>query len=391
MRRSNLFSLSALSCYFVSMMIGSLHAQVVPTLSVYVVAQFNATPFFVGLFFVAVAASAVVASQWVGVLSDRGANRRALISLGMIAGAAACLCFALSPSYWAALVVAMLVFSFSFITLPQVMALSREFADMAFPPERVALFNAAVRASFALSWVASPPLGFHLQHELGPQTHYLWLVGFYVLAGIVAYVALPRMGEVDKKTESEKDENNQKSADIPLNLKIGFAACAILFGLNHSYMIALPHLLSQHLSVETYHAGRLMGLAAAIEIPLMLLGGWLASRIPVLLLLRISSVAAIILFAGIWLSEGLIPLYALQFFNAVFIGFLAALGMTWFQDQMPRHPGVASSLFGNTMNVGNIIGSLLVGIFAAWLGYRHLYAVNAIAGLLAMVLLFFCR
>ena len=56
-RSSALLSGPALSCYFVSMLIGSLHAQVVPTLTVYVVDSFNVTPFYLGMFFVAVAAA----------------------------------------------------------------------------------------------------------------------------------------------------------------------------------------------------------------------------------------------------------------------------------------------------------------------------------------------
>src|SRR5690606_39563031 len=56
-------------------------------------------------------------------------------------------------------------------------------------------------------------------------------------------------------------------------------AFALLFGANHAYVLGLPMLLTQELSAPAQVAGWLMGTAAAIEIPVMLLAGWLAARL----------------------------------------------------------------------------------------------------------------
>lgn len=375
---------AALLTYFISFLIGSLYAQTMPTLSVYIVERYHTTPFYLGVFFVALAASAIVVSQILGVFSDKGASRLVLILVGMTAGALACAGFALSTQYWMALACGIFAYSFSAIALPQLMAQGREYADQNLAPQQVPLFNAILRASFAFAWVAGPPVGFYLQHTLGSIHHYLYLSVAYLSVGVIAWLLLP-------KVRRNINPHKNTAARIPFNLKVGFIACAILFGLNHSYIIALPQLLEQSLHIPVYKTGYILGAAAAIEIPIMLLGGWLAARKPVLPLMRIGAGAAAGLYLGVWLADTLWQLVALQFFNALFIGFVGGLGMTWFQDQMPNFTGTASSLFSNAINLGNILGSILIGVVAAWVGYQHLYLANALAAFIAIGLLFYCK
>ncbi len=390
---------AALLTYLMSFLIGSLYAQTLPTLSVYIVERYQITPFYLGVFFVSLAASAMTVSQIVGVLSDKGMSRLWLIFAGMVAGALACAGFALSAHYWQALACGVFIYSFSAMTLPQIMAQGREYADQHFAAQQVPLFNAILRASFALAWVAGPPIGFYFQHTLGSINHYLSLSIAYLGVGIMAWFLLPKVQRAKVKPSKVQAPNvgappvsdDNHSGRIPFNLKLGFVACAILFGVNHSYIIALPQLLEQHLHIPIYNTGYILGAAAALEIPIMLLGGWLAARLPVLPLVRIGAAAAASLYLGVWLANSLWQLIALQIFNAVFIGFVAGLGMTWFQDQMPHLTGTASSLFSNAINLGNILGSLLIGLMAAWVGYQHLYLANTLCALIAVALLFFCK
>ena len=383
----------ALWTYVIAFMIGSIYAQVIPTLSLFLVDNFEANAFELGVFFVLFAASTICVSQVIGVLSDRGLNRLHLAAAGLATGALGCVGFAYSPSYGFALVVAVFIFCFSGITLPQVMAAGREHADTHFAPEQIPLYNSALRASFALSWVAGPPLGFILQHQLGAKTHYLALAVAHVVAILLVLTRLPKNAANSQRAKQSAQESDtpHEKPHIPLNLKIGFLACAILFGMNQSYIIALPQLLREHLDISTHYTGFIMGTAAALEIPIMLLGGWLAARAPLLPLIRLGALAASLLYLGVWLSSSLWHLIALQVFNAIFVGFIAGLGMTWFQDQMPKFAGTASSLFNNSTNLGNVMGSIVVGTIAAWLGYHHMYGFNAVFTLVAVALLFLCK
>ncbi len=379
-----LFTPKALVSYFIGFMIGSLMAQILPTLSVYLVDRFNSTAFELGVFFMALAASSIVTSQVVGRFSDKGYSRPKLIFLSALAGAGACILFALSTSYWMALATGVTLFSLATIAFPQIMAHTREYANKEVPSAQIALFNSILRASFALAWIAGPPLGFQLQHWLGNSWHYGLLALSYTLVGLIALWFLPTLEPLPKKDITQ-------AVTIPRNLKLGVVAMALLFGVNHSYLIGLPQLIQTQLGLSPAYTGYVMGLAAGLEIPVMLLGGWLGSRMALIPLIRVGALSAMLLYLGVWASNALWQLFALQIFNAVFVGMVAGLGATWFQDQMPKHTGYASSLFVNAINLGNILGGLIIGIFAAWLGYRHLFIVNALVASMALAVLFLCH
>ncbi len=386
-----LFRAGAVMTYVTAFLIGSIYAQMIPTLSLYLVKRYGSTPIEIGLFFVVLSVGTIAVSQVIGVLSDRGMNRLILVCGGLFAGAAACLCFALSPSYWIALGLGVIAFSFAGITLPQINALGREYADETIEPEHIPLYNAVLRATFALSWVGGPPLGFILQHALGATSHYLWLAVAHGVVGFLAWFFLPRVKIKKQQPIAPLDERNATTPSIPTNLKIAFIACAILFGVNQSYIIALPLYLNEYLGIASHLTGYIMGTAAALEIPIMIMGGILAAKISLLPLIRVGALGAFLLYLGIWLSSGLWHIIALQVFNAIFVGFVAGLGMTWYQDQMPSLTGTASSLFNNAINTGNVLGSLIIGIIAAWIGYHHMYAANAMFALVALALLAICK
>lgn len=374
----------ALFVYAITFATCSLFAQTHPTLSAFLLSNFAVTAFELGIFFVGLAVSAIVVSQWLAGLSDKfGWKRPNLAGLGMLAGAAAFIGFAYSPNYWSALAICLVFYSLSAVTLPQLLAHGREFAERTVADRQVPLFNSILRSSIALAWVAGPPLGFYLQHALGGRNHYLVIAVAYALMGLLAWRLLP--GIERPKTAGEV------RIRYPRDIKLGFAAFTIIFGVNQAYLIGLPPFLVSHLKVDTVYAGYLMGTAAALEVPIMILGGWLATRVSILPLLKAGVLAAVLLYCGVFWAGELWQLFALQIFNAIFVGLTAGLGMTWFQDQLPNHTGSASTLFVNAMNVGNVLGGVLLAVFASWLGYRTLYLVNAVVMSLALLVLWQCR
>ncbi len=384
-RTQHLLSPRSLLTYLSALMMGLLYAQMMPTLSLFVVERFDASPFELGVFFVLLAAVSIGVSQAIAGLSDRGFSRHWLIGIGLCAGALASWLFSLCTSYMAALTVALCCFSLTAISFPQIMALCREYANEQLDAKTLPLYNALLRASFALSWVGGPPLGFWLQHRFGAELHYQGLALAFIAVAFASALTLPKVKPLASSRQAEP------APAWPRALYLGFLACSLLFAVNHSYMLAVPQLLSQHLGFSSHHAGQMMGLAALLEIPIMLAGGFLASRMPLLPLLRLGALSALLYSLGIWFATELWHLFALQFFNALFIGCIAALGMTWFQNLLPGYAGTASSLFTNAINLGNIIGSLLIGLVASWVGYRHLYLANAACALLALGLLFWAR
>jgi SET family sugar efflux transporter-like MFS transporter len=82
------------------------------------------------------------------------------------------------------------------------------------------------------------------------------------------------------------------------------------------------------------------------------------------------------LYLGIYYAASLWQLFALQLFNAMFIGILAGLGVSVIQNLMPGRSGAASALYTNTTHMGNLLSSLLVAVVADMFGYHQVFIVN---------------
>ncbi len=378
----SLVSPGTLSIYLLTVLLGGMYALVSPTLSFYLAEHFGVRPLAVGGFFVAVALANIVYGQAIAQRSDRLSQRHGLIFGGMVCGGLACFGFASAEHYGWVLLTGLTLFSMSSAVLPQIFALSREYADACLPERQTALFNSTVRACIALAWVAAPPAGFFLQGWIGFQAQYFAVGVCYIAAGILAYFALPR---IPKTASPAARRFALPTGDRQMLLAI--LAFALLFGANHAYVLGLPMLVTRELGHGAPMAGCLMGTAAALEIPIMLFTGWLATRVRLLLMIRFGCAAAVILYLGVWQANALWQMFALQLFNATFVGCMAGLGITLFQNMQPGKAGMASTLFTSTNQVGNIFGSLLIGVFADWYGYQNLYGVNMLVALVALAAL----
>lgn len=379
--RNALFGPQALAIYSLTALLGGMYALVAPTLTLYLAEQFGMRPLAVGGFFVGTALANIVYSQAIARWSDRLQQRHGLILTGMSLGALACAAFALAPNYWTVLLAGLTLFSMSNAVLPQIFALSREYADHCLPPHQTTLFNSAVRACIAMAWVAAPPAGFFLQSWIGFERQYLTVGAAYAVIGVLAFIALPR---IPKKARAAPAGAASPGKEIILAM----AAFALLFGANQAYVLALPLLVTRELDGAAQTAGWLMGTAAGLEIPIMLLAGWLAARLRLLLIIRFGCAAAVVLYLCVWQANAVWQMFALQILNAIFVGCLGGLGITFFQNMLPGRTGVASTLFTNTNQLGNIFGALMIALVADLFGYRNLYAANMLAALLAFSLLF---
>jgi Major Facilitator Superfamily. len=68
-------------------------------------------------------------------------------------------------------------------------------------------------------------------------------------------------------------------------------------------------------------------------------------------------------------------LIGLQFFNGLFIGIIASIGLIYFQDLLPKRTGVASTLFNNCISCSIILAGMLQGIISANFGHHMIYVI----------------
>ncbi len=114
-----------------------------------------------------------------------------------------------------------------------------------------------------------------------------------------------------------------------------FVICTLMWGTNSLYIINMPLFIINELHLPEKLAGVMMGTAAGLEIPTMLIAGYFAKRLGKRLLMCIAVVAGLCFYAGMLLAHAPATLLGLQLLNAIYIGILGGIGMLYFQDLMP--------------------------------------------------------
>lgn len=76
---------------------------------------------------------------------------------------------------------------------------------------------------------------------------------------------------------------------------------------------------------------------------------------------------------------------------AFFLAILLGIGISYFQDILPDFPGYASTLFANTMMIGQLCGNLLGGMMSGWVGLENVFYVSAGSLFLGIILIFLTK
>jgi SET family sugar efflux transporter-like MFS transporter len=381
---NQLFRPVALGIYVLFCLVGVVGALVLPTLSLFLAKEIGVRPLLVGIPFAGIALASMAYNHFIGHWSDGLSDRRPLVAACCIVGALVCLTLAYSRVYWVVAVAVVVFLSFAMVSFSQVMAYSLDYAEDNIPAERVPLFNAIVRAQIAIAWMAGPPVGFLLAAYMGFTFMYLLAAGMFVVVAVLSLKLLPHLRphthQLLEKPEVQPINTEQKRALI-LSL-IGFS---LMWGANNAYLISFPLHLKDGLGISIEWMGWVMGTAAGLEIPFMLLAGYYAARIKIMTLIKVAGVAALLLYLGVYFGTHLWQFFALQILNAMFIGILAGLGVSVIQDLLPGRSGMASSLYTNTTHMGNLLSSLLVAVVADMYGYHQVFAVNLFIVALAIL------
>ncbi len=111
----------------VAFLTGIAGALQTPTLSLFLSTEVIDSPFMVGLFYTGSAVIGIIVSQLLATYSDRAGDRKRLILLCCLLGAAGCLLYAYNRNYYILLFIGVILTSFGSTANPQMFALAREY------------------------------------------------------------------------------------------------------------------------------------------------------------------------------------------------------------------------------------------------------------------------
>ncbi|KDX46715.1 sugar efflux transporter SetA [Escherichia coli] len=365
----------------VAFMMGVAGALQAPTLSLYLSREVGAQPFWIGLFYTVNAIAGIGVSLWLAKRSDSQGDRRKLIIFCCLMAIGNALLFAFNRHYLTLITCGVLLASLANTAMPQLFALAREYADNS--AREVVMFSSVMRAQLSLAWVIGPPLAFMLALNYGFTVMFSIAAGIFTLSLVLIAFILPSVARVELPSENAL---SMQGGWQDSNVRMLFVASTLMWTCNTMYIIDMPLWISSELGLPDKLAGFLMGTAAGLEIPAMILAGYYVKRYGKRRMMVIAVAAGVLFYTGLILFHSRLALMTLQLFNAVFIGIVAGIGMLWFQDLMPGRAGAATTLFTNSISTGVILAGVIQGAIAQSWGHFAVYWVIAVISVIALFL-----
>ena len=361
------FDLTSTAFLIVAFLTGIAGALQTPTLSIFLTDEVHARPAMVGFFFTGSAVIGILVSQFLAGRSDKRGDRKSLIVFCCLLGVLTCTLFAWNRNYFVLLFVGVFLSSFGSTANPQMFALAREHADKT--GREAVMFSSFLRAQVSLAWVIGPPLAYALAMGFSFTVMYLSAAVAFIVCGVMVWLFLPSMQkELPLATGTVEAPRRNRRDTLLL-----FVICTFMWGSNSLYIINMPLFIINELHLPEKLAGVMMGTAAELEIPTMLIAGYFAKRLGKRFLMRVAAVGGVCFYAGMLMAHSPVILLGLQLLNAIFIGILGGIGMLYFQDLMPGQAGSATTLYTNTSRVGWIIAGSVAGIVAEIWNYHAVF------------------
>jgi len=248
------------------------------------------------------------------------------------------------------------------------------------------------RAIFSFSWVAGPPVATFMIGLLGKRS-ILWAVAGIAACGMVFTVLMMRDRDqqalVRGPVVTEDSRESMLSVLRQPRVIVMSIAFLVLLGAVSASVAVVALFATNRLGLDVIWGGVALGTCAALEIPILLSLGRLKERFGSAWLLLVGGLAGTIYYLVMLVVTGPVGLVSAQILNAIFIATVTGLGLTLFQDVVPR-PGLASGLFMNTQRLGAVVAGPVIALGALpGLGYGWVYAACAplvLAGLALLVL-----
>lgn len=369
----------------IAFLTGIAGALLAPTLSLFLTTEVKVRPLWVGMFYTVNAIAGIIVSFLLAKRSDTHGDRRKLILVCCAMAVGNSLLFAFNRDYLTLITVGVLLAAVANTAMPQIFALAREYADSS--AREVVMFSSVMRAQLSLAWVIGPPLSFMLALNYGFTVMFMIAAVIFAVSVLLVWLILPSVPRANVEIGVDSPPIAPISAWRDPDVRLLFVASMLMWTCNTMYIIDMPLYITADLGLPERLAGWLMGTAAGLEIPAMLLAGYYVKRFGKRNMMLFAVAAGVLFYAGLVLFKFQLALMVLQLFNAVFIGIIAGIGMLYFQDLMPGRPGAATTMFTNSISTGVILAGVLQGALVETFGH---YAVYYLITLLAILALWMC-
>ena len=245
------------------------------------------------------------------------------------------------------------------------------------------------RAIVSVAWVGGPPLATLIIGWAGGRGILAALVVIAVLNIATTAAMMARRGRPERLATPSSPARTP--GDAPARPVSGRAATILVVAAfvlfqatNATAMSFLTLYVSGTVGLAILWGGITLGVAAALEVPALIIIGRLGDRIPHLRLVAVGAIAGVAYYIGLAAVTEPILLLALQPLNAISFAAISGIGLALFQDLIPG-AGASTGLYMNTRRIGAVVSGPIIALGALPpLGHRGVFlacALLTLAGL----------
>lgn len=333
------------------------------------------------MFSVLLAVSSVasaLAAVVLGHVSDRIPDRRILVIACGVIGAIALGLVYVWRTPLAYIICLCVLAPFGSAIYSQAFAFARSFYNTA-APQRAEFMNSMIRTIFSVAWAVSPPLVGWLAATTTVFNIYLVAALAYLACTLIFVVILRDEGaRVPPPVKSAPGAPAQPQAAVDMVVIAGIGGIFFIFMAIQVNNVAMPLLITTTLRGSYGDLGLFAGLAAAIELPFMVMWGYALRWIP-----KHTIIASGALLYGLYLyllsgAGSVTDILWLQLINGPATAALMSIPISYVQEAIRNRVGLSTSLLDVT-RVASVMAS--AGLFALITGaapdYPLLFVVAA--------------
>jgi SET family sugar efflux transporter-like MFS transporter len=275
------------------------------------------------------------------------------------------------------------------VCFSQLFAHTREHFTTEIPGVPPAFLTSVVRVCFSIAWTAGPMVGAMMMAQFGFRGLLLGAAAFYVvfLAGVLRFVPFQAPPPHARKAVREPVWRVLTRPDI----FAVFLAFLLIFAAHTANIMNLPLALTTVLGGTERDVGIAFGIGPLTEIPLMLWFGLLATRGHQLTLIRMGAAVTVIYFLLLTFARVPWHVFPMQMLHGLSFAIISNVAILFFQDLVPGQPGLATTIFTNAANLGNLVGYFSFGSLLRPIGHRGLFLVSAALTVVTLVIMLLYR
>jgi SET family sugar efflux transporter-like MFS transporter len=308
-------------------------------------------------------------SLLIGYVSDRLPDRRVLILIAAAAGFVAYGMIYAIRTPWAFVVSMGLIMPFGYAMFSQNFAFVRVYYN-ARAPERAQFMVSALRTVFTIAWVLVPPLVGYVAATYSVFDVYLVAALAYAGCGFITALMMTDKATVVPPAPIIQPEAGSLRSQMPMPIVLGLLGVLIINVAMRLIGLAMPLTIVTRLGGTLADVGIYAGIAAAMEIPFMLLWGWMLGKVPREAIIGGDALLLVIYVFLVSRAGSVVEVFWLQAINGIAAGALMSVPISYMQDAIKGRVGLSTSLMDVIGVSATLAGAAIFGILSVGGDYQ---------------------